>query len=108
LTIKTHRKRTIASAVTYRVTSTVLLAAITYVVSGQIIDSAVITLSFAFLATILYYFNDRAWERTDWGRKTEDSSGALPSGTSQRASPFGSHLASELMPTRHEPLEEAS
>lgn len=66
---KTYRKRTVASAITYRATSIVLLAAITYVISGQVIDSAVITLSFAFLAIILYYLNDRAWERADWGGK---------------------------------------
>ena len=69
MTVRTDRRRTLASAVTYRVTSTILLAGITYLVSGQIFDSAVITVSFAFLATILFYFNDRAWERTDWGRK---------------------------------------
>jgi uncharacterized membrane protein len=69
LTVKTHRKRTVASAVTYRVTSTILLAGISYGITGLWLDSLTVTLTFAVLATLLYYFNDRAWERTDWGRK---------------------------------------
>ncbi len=67
--MKTHRKRTLASAFTYRTTSTVLLAAMSYLVTGQWVESAVVTLTFALAATVLFYFNDRAWERTDWGRK---------------------------------------
>jgi uncharacterized membrane protein len=65
----THRKRTIASAITYRVTSTMLLGVISYLVTGQWFESLVVTITFAILATIIFYFNDRAWERTDWGRK---------------------------------------
>jgi uncharacterized membrane protein len=68
MTVKTHRIRTLASAITYRATSTVLLAAISYVVTGLWVESLVVTASFAIGATVLYYFNDRAWERTDWGR----------------------------------------
>lgn len=71
MTTKTHRKRTLASAVTYRATSTLLLGIISYLVTGQWIDSLEVTLIFALLATVLFYFNDRAWERTDWGRKGE-------------------------------------
>ena len=69
MTIKTDRKRTLASAVTYRATSTVLLGMISYLITGQWIESLAVTVTFAILATVLYYFNDRAWERTDWGRK---------------------------------------
>jgi uncharacterized membrane protein len=65
----THRKRTIASAITYRATSTILLGGISYLVTGQWFESLVVTIIFAILATIVFYFNDRAWERTDWGRK---------------------------------------
>jgi uncharacterized membrane protein len=70
MTSGTQRRRTLASAVTYRVASTLLLMVITYAVAGQLFESAVITLSFAFLATVVFYMNDRAWERTDWGKKT--------------------------------------
>jgi uncharacterized membrane protein len=69
MTTKTHRKRSLASAVTYRVTSTAILAVISYAVTGAWIDSLTVTLAFAASATVLFYFNDRAWERTDWGRK---------------------------------------
>ena len=69
MTVKTHRKRTLAAAATYRVTSSILLAGISYFVTGAWIDSIAVTLTFAVTATVLFYFNDRAWERTDWGRK---------------------------------------
>ena len=65
----TDRKRTLASAITYRVTSTILLMVLSYSIAGQLIESITISVSFAILATILFYLNDRAWERTDWGRK---------------------------------------
>jgi uncharacterized membrane protein len=69
VTAKTDRKRTVASAVTYRITSTILLGAISYFVTGQWVESITVTLTFALIATVLYYINDRTWERTDWGRK---------------------------------------
>ncbi len=96
----TSRKRTLASATTYRVASTLLLWAITYVASGQIIDSMVITVTFAILATGVFYFNDRAWERTDWGRK--------PYGSASQGHRKISHVVSEVIPVKHEFLEEAS
>ena len=104
---RTERKRTVASAVTYRVTSTVLLAGISWVATGQWEESLVVTVAFAFLATVLYYFNDRAWERSDWGRKGEVP--RVPGPTSVRASPRATpSMMSELVPLQHEFLEQAS
>ncbi len=54
-------------------TSTALLAFISYAGTGQWVESAAVTIAFAITATVLFYFNDRAWERTDWGRM--DSTG---------------------------------
>ena len=72
----TERRRTLASAITYRVTSTILLMVLSYAIAGQLIESIAISVSFAFFATILFYFNDRAWERTDWGRTGKTGSSA--------------------------------
>ena len=69
LTIMTTRKRSLASALTYRVVSTILLMVLSYLIAGQLVESIAISVSFAIFATILFYANDRAWERTDWGRK---------------------------------------
>lgn len=104
LTVRTQRKRTLASAITYRVTSTVLLAAISYYATGQWVESAVVTITFALTATVLFYFNDRAWERTDWGR---DSAQHVPI-SSPRSIKRASFVASEYIPLSHEFLEEAS
>ena len=106
MTVKTHRKRTIASALTFRAISTFLLWTITYAVSGEAVTSVVITVIFAVLATVLFYFNDRAWERTNWGRKTES---AVQTGASQvLVSRSNLSFPSALMPLKHEFLEEAS
>lgn len=67
------RKRTLASAVTYRILSTILLGAISYLVTGEFTDTGVITVTFAFLATVVYYANERSWNRVDWGKNyTQD------------------------------------
>ena len=54
MTVKTHRKRTIASAITYRTLSTIALAVISYLISGKLFDSAAITISFAVVATLIF------------------------------------------------------
>ena len=68
MTAKTQRKRTIASALTYRTVSTIALAIISYALTGALVSSATITIVYAIAATLLFYINDRGWERTDWGR----------------------------------------
>ena len=55
-------------AVTYRAAATALLGGITFWVTGQSTDSSVITVAFAALSTGIYYINDRAWEKSSWGR----------------------------------------
>ena len=54
---------------TYRAVSTILLKVLSYWIAGTLTESITITVSFAILATIFFYLNERAWERTDWGRK---------------------------------------
>ena len=70
LGFNTQKKRTLAVAATYRVASSVLLAVVTYLITGEFFDSSAITLAFAVVATAVYYVNDRAWERTGWGRSS--------------------------------------
>ena len=105
---RTERKRTVASAFTYRVASTLVLWIITYLVSGQFIDSMFITVTFAILATGVFYFNDRAWERTDWGRKADATVGRLDLRSSQPPMMQDPQGWSEYKPLQHEFLEEAS
>jgi uncharacterized membrane protein len=59
----TKRKRKLASALTDRAASTVLLLALSYLITDQLVESIAISASFAILATILTYLNDRAWKR---------------------------------------------
>ena len=108
MTVKTHRKRTLASAITYRITSSILLAVISFTVTGQWIESLTVTASFAILATVLFYFNDRAWERTDWGRQAEGPAVADGSSLSTQTSLGVSSPWSNVIRVQHQLLEEAS
>jgi uncharacterized membrane protein len=71
--VNNTRKRTLVSAITYRAAATVLLGVISYTVTGEFTDTSVITVAFTVLATVVYYFNERAWNRVDWGKNyTQD------------------------------------
>jgi uncharacterized membrane protein len=48
---------------TYSVASTVLLLALSYLITDQLVESIAISASFAVLGTILFLLNARAWER---------------------------------------------
>ena len=37
-------------------------------VTGEFLDSSIITIAFAILATVVFYANDRAWNKVLWGK----------------------------------------
>ena len=67
--VDSSHKRSLAMAITYRVMATILLGVISYAATGDFFDTSLITISFTVLATIVYYINDRVWNKVDWGRK---------------------------------------
>jgi uncharacterized membrane protein len=65
--------RSLAKTITWRVVATAITLAVVYAFTGSLGEASVITLTAAVLLAIGYYFHERAWERTHWGRRVTRS-----------------------------------
>ena len=63
------KKRTIIKALSYRGMVTAILAMISWAFTASIDQTAVITVVYAILATIGYYWHERIWNKLAWGTK---------------------------------------
>ena len=61
------RKRSITKSVTYRIICIIMLALITYLVIGDLIQMTSIVVIFQSIQMVIYYLHERAWERIKWG-----------------------------------------
>ena len=61
------KKRTITRVLTYRVAAFVTLFIISYLFTGKLIDSSLISVIFNLVATIIHYFHERLWLKIGWG-----------------------------------------
>lgn len=71
LTISSTReapKRSIVKAVTWRVIGTVTLLTVVFLFTKQPVLAATISVIDLISGIILYYFHERAWNVSDWGR----------------------------------------
>ena len=68
LGLKETRLRSLAKTIAYRAVASALLAGITYIYTGSLVETGTITLVFTVTATIAYYLLERAWDSIDWGR----------------------------------------
>jgi uncharacterized membrane protein len=62
------RKRSWAKSLTWRILGIVLLGLITYMITKDWKEMAVITVVFHGIRVVLYYAHERIWEKIDWGR----------------------------------------
>ena len=62
------RKRSNVKSVTWRVAGIVILGVITYAITRDMGATTGVTLAFHGVRFVLYYFHERLWERSDWGR----------------------------------------
>ena len=65
--MKEMRKRSIAKAASYRIICIIMLAIITYIIAGDILQMTSIVAIFQSIQMVIYYFHERAWERIKWG-----------------------------------------
>jgi len=65
------RARSLAKTLVYRVAAVLLLAAVTFVFTGNLGETTFVTVVFNAAGAAVYYGLERAWDRTDWGRETE-------------------------------------
>lgn len=66
--MKETRLRSLAKTIAYRAVASALLAGITYIYTGSLIETGTITVLFTITATIAYYLLERAWDSINWGR----------------------------------------
>jgi adenylylsulfate kinase len=64
------RKRSIIKMLTYRAILTALLAVVSWVFTGNLGQTTVITIVFSAAATAIYYLHERVWNNVRWGVRT--------------------------------------
>ena len=67
------KTRTIIKALSYRGLVTAILAMISWMSTASIDQTAIITVAYAILATIGYYWHDRIWNKIAWGIKKNNA-----------------------------------
>jgi uncharacterized membrane protein len=62
-------KRTLTKTIIWRVIATLITLVVTYAFTGELQQATNITLVIAALLMMGYYFNERIWDKVEWGRK---------------------------------------
>jgi len=65
--MRESRKRSIAKAISYRIICIIMLALVTYLITGDIFEMTSIVIVFQSIQMFIYYFHERLWERIKWG-----------------------------------------
>ncbi|MFC2012670.1 DUF2061 domain-containing protein [Chloroflexota bacterium] len=68
MAIDTH-KRSLTKAVIYKTGSIVLLAGASWIITRDLMQMSLITVTYEIIAAIGYYVHERLWEKIRWGRK---------------------------------------
>jgi len=65
--MKETRKRSIVKAISYKIICIIILASITYLITGDIVQMTSIVIIFQLIQMIIYYLHERVWEQVKWG-----------------------------------------
>lgn len=65
-----NRKRSIVKAITYRILATIILGVVSWYYTKEFFTTSAITITFTIIATIVFYLNERAWNRINWGKES--------------------------------------
>ncbi len=60
--------RTLAKTVTWQTSGLIVMMAITYIVTGSLVDGGIVALVSAATGTCSYMVHERLWSRVRWGR----------------------------------------
>ena len=67
--MKDAHKRSVLKAVGYKSVSIVLLAALAWIFTRDLMHMTAITVTYEVIAIVGYYVYERIWEKIKWGRK---------------------------------------
>jgi uncharacterized membrane protein len=66
--MKDSKKRSIYKSISYRIICIIMLAIITYLITGNIVEMTYIVIVFQTIQTFVYYFHERLWEKVSLGK----------------------------------------
>ena len=66
-----HRKRSFAKAVSFRLISITTDLVIIYLLTRKVVLSLGIAAATNITSTLFYYLHERAWDRVAWGKEAE-------------------------------------
>ncbi len=62
-------QRSLAKTIIWRIVATIITFVTVYAFTGTLNKSTTITLTVAALLAAGYYFNERIWDKINWGRR---------------------------------------
>jgi len=66
-----NRRRSFVKSITYRMAATIALGILSWVFTKSALQTSAITIIFTILATVIYYFHERIWDKINWGRREQ-------------------------------------
>jgi uncharacterized membrane protein len=69
MVVEESKKRSIVKMLTYRAILTALLAIISWIFTGNLGQTTVITIVFSVSANAVYYIHERVWNGIKWERQ---------------------------------------
>jgi uncharacterized membrane protein len=63
-----NKLRSLVKSVTYRVVAFIVLIAITWYATNNLVQTTFISVTFQTIQLFLYYIHERLWERVNWGK----------------------------------------
>jgi len=70
---KENRKRSLVKAITYRILIIILDFTTIYLLTGRLEVSLGFTMVSNVYTSVAYYFHERIWDKTNWGKKIKAS-----------------------------------
>ena len=62
-----HKNRSLAKVVSWRLLGLIFWPTVSYMVTGNWVDTGILTGAFVFM-TLMYYVHERIWNKVKWGR----------------------------------------
>ena len=64
-----RRSRSVVKAITWQIVGIIILSLLTYAITGSVKTMSTLTGTFYAIRIVLYYLNERLWDRINWQRE---------------------------------------
>jgi len=69
--ITESKRRSFVKSITYRIAAIIVLGILSWIFTKSAFQTSAITIIFTILATIIYYFHERIWDKITWDRREQ-------------------------------------